>query len=410
MGAPAAVRPVPAPRTEEDEPAVVRDSEELARVVREVAEDLATDAVPRERAGRPPYDEVARLREAGLLGLLVPREHGGAGADWRAALAAVRQVAAVDAAIGQLLGNHYFLSYGPRFFASPTLATRVERESAAGAWCWGGAYETPGEPLILSPGPEGYLLDGRQCFATGARVADRLAVRARRADSGEPLAVLVDPEHPGVVREAPTDTFGQRLAGGCGVVFDAVPVGLPQVFGSLSADEGVLSPFATLAVPTGLLVSAQLCVGIAEGVLAEVREYRRAVRSPWEGPPSQDPHELSTYGELVVAARSSAALTDQATQGLLEGLALGEDLTDEQAAEIATLAATAEAAATRAAQDVSSRALEVVGACSAASEQGLDRFWRNARTRALHTPTPRRLREVGDHLLNGSHPPFALPC
>ncbi|MET9972732.1 acyl-CoA dehydrogenase family protein, partial [Streptomyces sp. NPDC006356] len=63
-------------------------------IARELADDLATDAVEREQAGKPPLDEVGRLRESGLLTLLVPAELGGGGADWRTAYAVVRTVAA----------------------------------------------------------------------------------------------------------------------------------------------------------------------------------------------------------------------------------------------------------------------------------------------------------------------------
>lgn len=46
------------------------------RVAGEAADDLATDAVAREQAGKAPFDEVSRLREAGLLTLLIPAELG----------------------------------------------------------------------------------------------------------------------------------------------------------------------------------------------------------------------------------------------------------------------------------------------------------------------------------------------
>ncbi len=76
------------------------------RVARETANDLATDAVTWEQAGKAPFDEVSRLGEAGLLTLLTrpsPRE---AAPDWPAAYAVVREIAAADGAIGQLLGCH----------------------------------------------------------------------------------------------------------------------------------------------------------------------------------------------------------------------------------------------------------------------------------------------------------------
>ncbi|MET7937120.1 acyl-CoA dehydrogenase family protein [Streptomyces sp. NPDC005322] len=383
------------------------------RIAREVAEDLATDAVAREQAGKPPFDEVARLREAGLLTLLIPAGNAGGGADWPTAYAVIREIATADGAIGQLLGCHYFLSSCARFFARPALAARVERESAAGQWCWGGGFAPYEPPLTLRPAPRGYRLDGSQSYPTGVRVADRLAVRAHRYDTGEPVAVLVDPAHPGAVCDD-GDAFGQRLAAGGLVEFDAVPVAADEVLGSLSSDESVLPPFAGLAASTARLVSAQLCLGIAEGVLVEAREYARVAHPPWQ--PSwpdgsrQDPYVLVTYGELMVAARGAAALADQAVDALTDGLARGEALTDDQCAETAVLAAAAEAAASRAAQEITARALEVIGPRSASSRHGFDRFWRNARAHTLHDPVAHRLREVGDYFLHGAHPTFALPA
>ncbi|MBO1329901.1 acyl-CoA dehydrogenase family protein [Streptomyces sp. VRA16 Mangrove soil] len=387
-------------------------------IAREVADDLATDAVAREQAGQVPLDEVTQLRESGLLTLLASAEHGGGGADWRTAYAVVRTVAAADGAVGQLLGHHYFLSFSARFFAGPARAVRIERDAAAGRWCWGGGIASHEPPLILTPASGGYLLNGHQRCSAGSGIADRLVVRAARYGTGEPLAVLVDPAQQGVVSGG-EETFGQRLAAGGGVEFDSVRVGADDVLGSLSSDEGVLSPFAALAAPTARLVSVQFSLGTAEGLLAEVREHGRAMRSPWQpfsaepwpdGPP-QDPYALTAYGELSVVVRAASALAGQAVDALLHGLVRGEGLDDEECAEIAVLASAAESAASRAAQEVTARALDIIGADAASARHGFDRFWRNARTHTLlREPAAHRLREVGDYYLNGAHPPFTLPA
>ncbi|MER5221747.1 acyl-CoA dehydrogenase family protein [Streptomyces flaveus] len=383
------------------------------RVARETADDLATDAVAREQAGKAPFDEVSRLRESGLLTLLIPAEFGGGGSDWPTAYAVVREVAAADGAIGQLLGCHYFLSWSARFFTEPSLATHVEQQSSAEQWCWGGGFAHQEPPLTLARTAGGFVLDGRQTYATGVLVADRLAVRAVRADTGEPLAIAVDPARHGVVIDSDTDTFGQRLAAGGSVEFDAVRVSADDVLGSLSTDEDVLSPLAALVSPVGRLLSVQLCLGMAEGVLAEAREYSRTGHSPWHpawpvGSP-QDPHVLSVYGELTLLTRSASALADQALVAVHGGLARGEDLTYDEYAEISVLVAMAEATASRAAQESTSRALDIIGARSASSRLGFDRFWRNARTHTLYEPVTHRLRDIGDYFLNGAHPPFVLP-
>ncbi|MFF2202305.1 acyl-CoA dehydrogenase family protein [Streptomyces sp. NPDC058145] len=384
------------------------------RVARESADDLATDAVAREQAGKPPLDEVSRLREAGLLTLLVPAESGGGGADWTTAYAVVREIAAADGAIGQLLGGHYFLSWSARFLTEPSRAARLERRYGAEQWCWGGGLARQDSPLTLTRARGGgHVLSGRQSYSTGVLVADRLAVRAVRADTGEPLAVVVDPAHRGVGTGGDADTFGQRLAAGGSVEFDSVPVAADDVLGSLSADEDILSPPTALVSPVGRLLSVQLRLGMAEGVLAEAREYSRAGHSPRHAArpagPAQDPQVLAAYGELAVLTRSASALTDQALEAVHGGLARGADLTYDEYADISVLVAMAEAASSRAAQESTARALDIVGARSASSRLGFDRFWRNARTHTLYEPVAPRLRDVGDYFLNGTHPPFVLP-
>ncbi|MGC5244077.1 acyl-CoA dehydrogenase family protein [Streptomyces albogriseolus] len=382
------------------------------RVARETADDLATDTVDREQAGKAPVDEVSRLRESGLL-TLTPAGPGGVGADWDTAYAVVREISAADGAIGQLLGSHYFLSWSARFLADPETARRTVERSAAGQWCWGGGFAPQDPPLTLSRTSRGLVLGGRQSYPTGVLVADRLAVRAVREDTGEPLAVVVDPARRGVVVDAAGDTFGQRLAGGGSVELDAVPVGADDVLGSLSGDEDLV-PRAALAAPVGRLFSVQLLLGMAEGVLAEVREYSRAGHRPWQPVPSagapDDPQVLTAYGELTVLARSASALCDQALDAVRRGLGRGEELTYDEYADVSALVSMAETAAARAAQESATRALDIVGPRSASARLGFDRFWRNARTHTLYEPVAHRLRDVGDYFLNGAHPPFVLPA
>jgi alkylation response protein AidB-like acyl-CoA dehydrogenase len=384
------------------------------RVAREAADDLATDTVAREQAGKAPFDEVSRLREAGLLSLLMPTGSQAGGADWLTAYAVVREIATADGAIGQLLGSHYFLSWSARFFAGPAPAARIEERSAAEEWCWGGGFARQEPPLMLTRTSNGLVLDGRQGYTTGVLVADRLAVRAVRKDTGEPLAVVVDPARRGVTIDGDADPFGQRLAAGGSVEFDDVPLGADDVLGSLSADEDLLSPRAALASPVGRLFSAQLLLGMAEGVLAEARDYSRTGHAPWHpawpaGTP-HDPQMQTAYGELTVLTRSASALTDQALEAVRGGLERGDDLTFDESADISVLVAMAETAAARAAQESTTRALEIVGARSTSARLGFDRFWRNTRTHTLYEPVTHRLRDVGHYFLNGAHPPFVLPA
>ncbi|MGY0490060.1 acyl-CoA dehydrogenase family protein [Streptomyces sp. WG-D5] len=383
------------------------------RVAREAAEDLATDAAAREQAGKAPVDEVSRLREADLLTPPAAAE-AASGGDWAAACAVVREIAAADGAIGQLLGCHYFLSMSARFFAGPAPAARIEERSVARQWCWGGGLARQESALTLSGPPDGLALNGRQDYTTGVLVADRLAVRAVRADTGAPVAVVVDPGRPGVVVDGGADTFGLRLAAGGSVEFDDVAVDADDVLGPLSADEDFLPPRTALASPVAHLFSVQVLLGTAEGTLAEAREYSRTGRTPlhpaWPVGSPHDPQVLTAYGELTVLIRSASALADQALEAVRRAVVLGDDLTYDEYAEVSALVTMAEAAASRAAQESTTRALDIVGPRAASARLGFDRFWRHARTHTLYEPVGHQLRDIGDHFLNGAQPPFALPA
>ena len=65
-------------------------------VAREVAAELATTAVERDRRGGTAQHERDLLRQSGLLGLSIPHQYGGWGASWAEVMAAVRTIARVD--------------------------------------------------------------------------------------------------------------------------------------------------------------------------------------------------------------------------------------------------------------------------------------------------------------------------
>ncbi|MEU3610284.1 acyl-CoA dehydrogenase [Streptomyces sp. NPDC035033] len=419
-----------------------RDDTLWRRVVRELADDLAVDAHARDRAGKAPFDEVERLREAGLPAFLTAADPapGGAGpgADLRTACSAVRELSAADGSVGEILAHHYALSWTSRFLTGPDGRAaesfpRLDARTAAEGWLLAGAAEPAppdagpdGEPgagpglTLTRTGRGGWLLDGRRAFDSAVAVADRLVVAARPAGTGDPLVVLVDPAHPGVFAEAAADRVGQRLTGAGTVAFDHVPVPRARVLGTLPADEHSVAPFTALAPLVLRLLLVHVALGIAEGALAEARDVNRAV-VPESGaaaretgsaavPPDRgdDPYLLLSYGELATAAHTAAAVAERATDALSRGLRAGWALGAEDRADLAVLVAAAETVTGRAAVRLTTRILELVEGAPAAAPgagggPGLDRFWRDARALTARTRPAHRLRDIGDHYLNGTH-------
>ncbi|MCX4547091.1 acyl-CoA dehydrogenase [Streptomyces sp. NBC_01565] len=377
----------------------------LLRTARDVAEDLAADAIVRDQAGRPPIDEAARLREAGLPAALTPPGPG-RGVDWRTGCAVIREIAAADSSVGDVLARHYVHAWSGRFYASHEHATALEEESVRERWLWTGAVRPPvpngvteGPDLALRPRATGYLLDGSRSVDTAVAAADQIVVDAVCAATGDVLVVRIPPGAQGVTVDPAHDRLGQRVAGAGEVVLDRVTITAGQVLGRRPHDEESTAPFTALAEPALRLALCHVGLGIAEGALTEARDLSRGSRA--YRLPGEDPDLFLTYGELASAAQTATAVIDRATEVMAQALTTGAQLDAEVPAGVAALVATAETVMSRAALHITARVLELADA------PGLDRFWRNARVLTAHRPVAHRLRSIGEHYLNGSHHPVA---
>ncbi|MEU9164013.1 acyl-CoA dehydrogenase [Streptomyces sp. NPDC048424] len=377
----------------------------LLRTARDVADDLAADAIARDQAGKPPADETARLREAGLPAALTPPGPD-RGADWRTGCAVIREIAAADSSVGDVLARHYVHTWSGRFYASHHHATALEEESVGEQWLWTGAVRAPvphedtdGPELTLRRRTPGYVLSGRRSVDTAVAAADQIVVDAVCAATGDVLVVRIPPGARGVSVESAHDRLGQRVAGAGEVVLDRVTITPEQVLGRLPHDEESTAPFTALAEPALRLALCHVGLGIAEGALTEARDLSRGGRA--HRLPGEDPDLFLTYGELASAAQTATAVVDRATDVMARALDTGTHLDAEGAAGVAALVATAETVTSKAALRITARVLELADA------PGLDRFWRNARVLTAHRPAAHRLRSIGEHYLNGSHPVVA---
>ncbi|MGW4027113.1 acyl-CoA dehydrogenase family protein [Streptomyces sp. NPDC005009] len=371
------------------------------RVADEVADDLAMDAIDRERAGKPPSDEVERLRESGLPAVLAPPAPDGRGMGWRDASAVVRRIAAADGSVGELLGRHYVLSWSARFFATPEHAAELEARAAREQWLWAGETAAP-EPLprgelpgpTLTPAADGghLVLDGHRALPTAVDEADRLVLDAVCSVTHEPVVVVVDARHPRVGRELSHDRFGQRLTGAGTVHFDGVPVAAADVLGPAARDEDMAPPHTTLAPLALGLMLTQVALGVAEGALAEAKDLSRSARHA--RPPHDEADLLLAYGELALALHTASAVTDRATAAMADALAAGRGLDHERRADTAAQVAMAGTVTDRAALLTGERVPALIDA------DGADRFWRNVLALVGRGPAGPTMRAIGDHYLN----------
>jgi alkylation response protein AidB-like acyl-CoA dehydrogenase len=95
---------------------LTREQELVRATVREFAEErVAPVAEELDREGRFPYDLVAALGELGLMGMPIPEEYGGAGADTVAYAIAVEELTRVDSSVAITVAAHTSLGAMPIF-------------------------------------------------------------------------------------------------------------------------------------------------------------------------------------------------------------------------------------------------------------------------------------------------------
>jgi alkylation response protein AidB-like acyl-CoA dehydrogenase len=373
----------------------------------EVAAVLAVDAVRRDREAKTPYAEVQLLKDAGLVTLLAPAEHGGGGQPWTTAYRVIREIAKADGSIGQLLGYHYLWAWAARLVGTPEQIAAVEEQAAKQRWFFGGAVNPRDNDLSIREDGDQLVYNGRKSFSTGSKVSDVTVLEGVLEGTDTHIFAIVPSRQEGIRFHDDWDNIGQRVTESGSV--DIVDVRVDWAAAAGFVDK-VFQPrvYNTINVPAIQLVFVNFYLGIARGALETARTYTRERSRSWLYSPYEravdEPHVIDTYGDLAAKLWAVEALADQVA---VEAQAIHDDpdaLTERGRGEHEVRVAAVKARATDVALEVTSRIFEVTGARSTASAEGLDRFWRNVRTHTLHDPVAYKRHEVGVFVLRDEIP------
>lgn len=376
----------------------------------DVAGILAADAVERDRAQAVPTAEVQLLKDAGLVTLLGPTEHGGAGQTWDLAYQVVREVASGDGSIGQLLAYHYLWAWAVRLVGTPEQIEAVETLYTTENLFFGGAVNPRDGDLTIRDEGDEIVFNGRKSFSTGSKVSDLTVLEGVLEGSEKHIFAIVPSRQPGIVFHDDWDNLGQRLTESGGVSITDVRVPWAAAAGYVDKEQVELV-YGTLNLPTIQLVFSNFYLGIARGGLKAGTAYTRSTTRPWpyggddKASASEEWYVLEGYGRLQSQLWAAEALADDVGREISALLhAPREDLTPEARGHVAVRVAAVKQLATDVALEVGTKIFELTGARASSNTVGLDLFWRNARTHTLHDPVAYKRREVGEYALLGKIP------
>jgi len=384
---------------------------ELFARAEEISADLASRGAELDRDGRPPLNEIVKLKNAGLLNALHAQAIGGGGLDWVDGLKLVRILARGESSIGQLLGYHFVNSqYIYWAIDDAARANALGTETVAKGLYWGAAVNPRDPGLTLTRRGNGYVLNGRKSFSTAARISDY--INANATLDGKIASFAVPTNRPGYIANDDWDNIGQRLSDSGSVEFRDFPV-YEEDFIGVPAEAGAAPPvLASFNTPLIQLVFVNFYLGSAEGALAQAVDYVRTTTRPWVtsgvARAQDDPYILERVGEFTASVKAAAALADQAAGAVQAALSRGADVTARERGEVAAEAYAAKVHATNVSLDITSRVFELTGARSTAESYRFDRYWRNVRTHTLHDPVFYKAKEVGEFVLNDKIPEVSL--
>ena len=372
-----------------------------------LTENCTTKEVRAVLEGKAKYDRAIwkGLADLGLLGIAIPEEFGGAGADWPTVLHIVRRIATVDSALAHLLAFQHLQLSGVLAYGSTEQQQRWLGETVRDQLWWGNTAN-PADPRLRATERNGALvLQGVKGFCSGTRGSQRLLTTAIFEPTGQMLIAALPTDTPGITIHDDWDPVGQRQTDSTSVSFEQVHLPWADV---LHRPEAPSSPFLSLRGLVAQLILVNLYTGIAQGALAEARHYTLHEARPWAtsgvARAEDDPYTVHRYAEMHLAAVAAAALADNAALRLQQAWEQGHALSAEQRGEVALASAEAKVLAHRAALRIGEGLFDVCGARATRATLGLDRFWRNARTHTLHDPIDYKLRDIGRFALEGILP------
>lgn len=228
-----------------------------------------------------PRDLVSRMHELGLVGMCLPEQYGGAGADHVSYLLAVEEIAVasavlaninmVQACYAELLARH----------AADAVKTRWVPEIAAGRKLIAVAMTEPhcgsdAAAIRTVARRDGghYVVSGQKQFVTMGGVCDAAVVFARTdpaAGRRGISALLIEADRPGFTRQPKERLLGMRGEETAGLSLEEVRVPAENLIGA----EGEGFGLAMASFDTGRIVIGTLALGIARAAMEAAAEYAR---------------------------------------------------------------------------------------------------------------------------------------
>ena len=370
------------------------DQELLRDEVRRFAEERIRPGVAeRDRKHEFPVDIFKEMGEMGLLGMMVPEEHGGAGLDALTYCIAMEEVARVDPAVAVTMSvTNSVCGWPIQKFGSEELKRKVLPSLATGETLGGFGLTEPGAgsdagSLRTTARRDGdfWVLNGEKAWITNAGFAGWYVVVARtNPEAGKRglSAIVVPADAPGFSVGTPEEKLGLKSSRTAQIYFSDCRVPAENLLGA--EGQGLKIALATLD-HSRLGIAAQ-AVGIHQRALELAVEYAKD-RVQFGVPIAK--HQAVQFKIAQIATELSAA------RALMYYAA-----SQEHSKDAGRLAAQAKVYASEAANRACAESLQLHGGNGFHEDYEISRLYRDVRVTTIYEGTSEMQRLViARHLL-----------
>ncbi|HEY9744590.1 MAG TPA: acyl-CoA dehydrogenase [Oculatellaceae cyanobacterium] len=309
---------------------------EQQRMIRDMVREYAVASVePRaaeiDKNCRFPVETFQEMAEMGLLGLPIPEEYGGAGADYLSYAIAVEELARVCASTALSLAAHTSLVCMPIYlFGNEAQKQKYLPDIASGKKL--GAYgltepnagsDAGGTETTAVKQGDRYILNGTKIFITNANYAETFiatAVTEKGIGTKGISAFIFEKDTPGFSLGAKDEKLGMRGSDWGTLQFDNAEIPAENLLGK----EGEGFKYFMQTLDNGRISIGALGVGIAQGAFDKALQYAKERRQ--FGKPIADFQAIQfMLADMAMEIEAARHLVYNAARLKLAGLPFGKE-------------------------------------------------------------------------------------
>lgn len=355
---------------------------------------LLPTAAERERRGEFPREYLKQMGELGLMGMNVPTQYNGAGADTVSYSLAIQEIAYACASTAVIMSVHNSVACGPIYlFGSEYLKETYLKPLAKGEMIGSFALTEPGagsdptgQKTTAVRNRNGYVINGTKRFITTGKNSDITVVTAytnKEKKHRGISAFVVEKGTPGFLLGKEEEKMGLRASDTVELIFEDCRVPAENLLGS----EGDGFMIAMVSLDGGRIGIASQSVGISQACLDVALSYAQE-RVQFNKPISQFQGIRWMIADMATQIEAARLLT------------LNAAAMKDRGENYSAAASMAKLFASEVANRVAYQALQIHGGYGYIREYPVERYYRDARVLTIYEGTSEIQREViANHLI-----------